>query len=358
MIRKYFSVSVLLVVAVLLSVSVHAQNKNNSSLFDNEDILNITLRGSLKKLLNNRSDQTPFYPISLLFSNGENNEQSIPVEVKTRGHSRKLLNNCSYPPLLLHFINPEQLKNSMFSEQNKMKLVMPCKGDEYVVKEWLVYKLYNLFTPLSFKARLVKVKLEDDSQKPKNIPSFYGILLEEEKQLAKRNHLVAITRNTNPKNTDKETFLQMAVFEYMIGNTDWSVQYQQNIKLLAKDSVSTPFAVPYDFDNSGFVSAPYAKPAEELELPSVIERRYRGYCITDMMAFNETINKFNLLKSDIYQLYTSCPLLDTKSIKQTTAFLDKFFVTINDIGAWQKDFSYPCDPNGTGNVVIKGLKGN
>lgn len=356
MIRKYFSVSVLLVVAVLLSVSVHAQNKNNSSLFDNEDILNITLRGSLKKLLNNRSDQTPFYPISLLFSNGENNEQSIPVEVKTRGHSRKLLNNCSYPPLLLHFINPEQLKNSMFSEQNKMKLVMPCKGDEYVVKEWLVYKLYNLFTPLSFKARLVKVKLEDDSQKPKNIPSFYGILLEEEKQLAKRNHLVAITRNTNPKNTDKETFLQMAVFEYMIGNTDWSVQYQQNIKLMAKDSLGISYTLPYDFDHSGFVSAPYAKPAEELEMSTIRERRYRGFCMPDLKGFDKTLTKFNSLKTDIYQLVTNCKLLDAKNIKNTIQFLDDFYITINNPKMWQKDFAYPCDPNGTGNVVIKGLK--
>lgn len=353
--RKYFSGSVLCAAAVLLSVTVQGQDKIKSSLFENEDILEFTLRGSLKKLLNNRSDQSPYYPMSLLFNNGKNNEQSIPVEAKTRGHSRKLLNNCSYPPLLLHFIKSDQLKNSMFSEQNKIKLVMPCKGDEYVVKEWLVYKLYNLLTPLSFKARLVKVKLED-TQKPKNIPSFYGILLEEEKQLAKRNDLVAISRNSNPRNTDKETFLLMAVFEYLIGNTDWSVEFQQNIKLIAKDSVSIPFTVPYDFDNSGIVSAPYGKPAEELELASVNERRYRGYCITDMKVFNETINKFNLLKKDIYQLYYNCKLLDSKSIKQTTAFLDKFYATINNSGAWQKYFSYPCDPNGTGNVIIKGLK--
>lgn len=349
--------SVLLVVAVIFSVTVHAQNKTKNALFAKDDILDITLRGSLKKLLNNRSDESPYHPLSLLFNNGENNTQSIPVEAKTRGHSRKSLNNCSYPPLLLHFINSDHLKNSMFSEQNKMKLVMPCQGEEYVVKEWLVYKLYNLFTPLSFKARLVKVKLED-TLKPKNIPSFYGILLEEEKQVAKRNQLVTITRNSNPRSTDKETFLLMAVFEYMIGNTDWSVQYQQNIKLMARDSVSTPFTIPYDFDNSGMVSAPYGKPAEELELPSVKVRRYRGYCITDMNVFNKCIAKFNSLKKDIYQLYTSCTLLDPKSIKRTTQFLDEFYTTINDPESWQKDFSYPCDPNGTGNLIIKGLKGN
>ena len=106
------------------------------------------------------------------------------------------------------------------------------------------------------------------------------------------------------------------------------------------------------------VSTPYGKPAEELELPSVMVRRYRGYCITDMKVFTKAIAKFNSLKKEIYQLYTGCTLLDPKSIKRTTQFLDEFYTTINDPESWQKVFSYPCDPNGTGNVIIKGLKEN
>ena len=355
--KNNFSGSVLLVAAVLFLHTAHAQDKTKPSLFDKDEILDITLRGSLKELLNNRSDQTPYHPLNLLYNNADNTVQSIPVEAKTRGHSRKSMNGCSYPPLQIHFINSDQQKNSMFSGQNKMKLVMPCQGEEYVVKEWLVYKLYNLFTPLSFKARLVRVKLEDP-QKPKNIPPFYGIFLEEEKQVAKRNQLVNITRNINPRAADQEMFLLMAVFEYMIGNTDWSVQYQQNIKLMAKDSVSTPFTIPYDFDNSGIVSTPYGTPAEELELRSVRIRRYRGYCMADMKVFDKTLAKFNSLKKEIYQLYAGCTLLDAKSIKTTLQFLDDFYKTINDPVALKKDFLYPCDPNGTGNVVIKGLKGN
>lgn len=355
--RTQLLLYVLLVGAVIFSVTVQAQDKTKRSLFDNDDILDITLRGSLKELFNNRSDQTPYRPLSLIYNNADNTIQSIPVEAKTRGHSRKSLNNCSYPPILLHFVSSDQLKTSLFNGQKKLKLVMPCQGEEYVVKEWLVYKLYNLFTPLSFKARLVRIKL-DNPEKPKNIPPFYCIFLEEEIQLAKRNQLINITRDINPRMANQEIFLQMSVFQYLIGNTDWSVQYQQNIKLLAKDSLSTPITVPYDFDNSGIVNAPYAAPAEELELPSVKVRRYRGYCIADLKVFNKIISKFNSLKKDIYQLYTTCPLLDSKSIKRATQFLDEFYATINDSRAWQKDFSYPCDPNGTGNVIIRGMKGN
>ena len=350
----------LLAFSFLVLICSHAQVKTDakpkSILFDKDDVMDITLSGSLKELMNDRSsDQSSYHPLNLLYKQAENMEQSLSVEVKTRGHFRKMKENCNYPPLLLHFFPTDPLKASVFNGQDKVKLVMPCQGEEFLVKEWLVYKLYNLFTPLSFRARLVKVKLED-TKKPKLMLPFYGILLEEEKQVARRNQLVDITRKVNPAQTDRETYLQMAVFEYFIGNTDWSVQYQQNIKLMAKDSIEIPFTIPYDFDHSGFVGAPYAKPAEELEMSNIKERRYRGFCMPDLKGFDKTLVKFNSLKTDIYQLVTHCKLLDAKNIKNIIQFLDDFYTTINSSKMWQKDFAYPCDPNGTGNVVIKGLK--
>ena len=105
------------------------------------------------------------------------------------------------------------------------------------------------------------------------------MLLEDENKMAKRNGGISITRKMRPNQTEPNTFLTMAVFQYLIGNTDWSVQYMQNIKLVAADSIAVPVAVAYDFDHSGMVNAPYAKPAEELRMSSVRERRYRGYCI-------------------------------------------------------------------------------
>jgi len=126
--------------------------------------------------------------------------------------------------------------------------------------------------------------------------------------------------------------------------------------LLAADSTAVPIAVPYDFDHAGVVGAPYAKPAEELHMNSVRERRYRGYCIPDMKRFDDVIAFYNHLRTDIYKLYADCPLLDIKYVKATTLYFDEFYNTINNPVALQKEFSYPCDKNGTGNVVIKGLK--
>ncbi|MBK7650459.1 MAG: hypothetical protein IPJ20_06470 [Flammeovirgaceae bacterium] len=158
-------------------------------------------------------------------------------------------------------------------------MVTPCQGDKYVVYEYLVYKLYNLISPMSFNARLVKMTFENLNGKGKNSEPLYGLLIEDETKMAQRNNTVAIDRTmVRPEQTQSKEFLSMAVFEYLIGNTDWSVQYRQNVKLIAPDSLSRPYAVPYDFDHAGIVSAPYAKPAEQLLLTSTRERRYRGFC--------------------------------------------------------------------------------
>lgn len=232
---------------------------------------------------------------------------------------------------------------------------MPCKGTQFVVYEWLVYRLYNVITPKSFRARLVKVKMVS-SKNNKGPDPFYGILLEDEKQMAKRNGTISLKKGRRPEQTDSSSFITMAVFEYMIGNTDWSVQFLQNIKLISADSNAVPVTVPYDFDMAGIVNSPYARPADELKMYSVRERRYRGYCIQDLKKFDTVIEFYNKRKEDIYAIYTNCPLLDTKYVKSTIKFLDDFYSTINNPDALKKDFQYPCDPNGTGNVVIRGLK--
>ncbi len=328
---------------------------DETGLFDSDEILDITLAGDLRKLLRDKSDDPKYYPLTLSYTDAEGREVVIPAEAKTRGNFRRRLGDCSHLPLMIKFSKEGDQSNTLFEEQRKLKLVMPCKGEQYVIHEWLVYKIYNLVTPKSFRTRLVKVTL-DNTGKKKDAPPFYGFLLEEEKQMAKRNGLKPVERKLQPYEVERDAFLEMAVFEYLIGNTDWSIQYMQNIKLLAEDSLSTPTAVPYDFDQSGIVSAPYARPAVELKMKSVRERRYRGFCIRNPQMFEEVIARYNELKPDIYRIYTDCELLDKKYIESTVRFLDEFYETINDPEKWQKEFAYPCDPRGTGNVVIRGLQ--
>ncbi len=329
----------------------------SSNLFDADEVIALNLRGDLKTVFKDRGEDSQYHPATVQYQS-DLQTINIPIKIKTRGHFRKMSSNCKYPPILLNFKKSSIPNSSVFKGLDKVKLVTPCQGEKYVIHEYLVYKLYNLITPRSFKARLVKVVFQDTVKNKSSLP-YYGIILEEEVQMARRNQSSSLEKiGLRPESTQKVDFLKMAVFEYMIGNTDWSVQYQQNIKLILTDSTSLPVTVPYDFDHAGIVRAPYAKPAPELKLSSTLRRRYRGYCMPEMNQFTAVFGTFNQLKDDFYALYDGNPLLSSSYQSQTLKFLDQFYETINDPKKALKAFSYPCDRSGTGNIVIQGLKKN
>jgi hypothetical protein len=282
----------------------------SQGLFEGDSVLDLRISGNLRELMSDRSETPADHAMDLSYTE-DGKVVALPVKMRTRGHFRKTMGDCTYPPLLIQFTPSDALAGSLFREQQKMKLVVPCSGDQYVVKEWLAYKIYNLVTPFSFRARLVRVTLSD-TRTGKEAAPFYGVLLEEEGQMARRNGMSAVSRNIQPEKCEAATFLDMAVFEYLIGNTDWSVQFGQNIKLLGKDSLSIPITVPYDFDQCGLVNAPYAKPAEELELSNVQVRRYRGYCVKDPAAFDSSFARFTRIRPEISGLVASNTVLSEK----------------------------------------------
>ena len=356
MIKGSLSVKVLTSTVVLL-LWFQDRFGQSEGLFDREDILEMTLRGDFKSLSKNISGEAIYFDFSINYLDERLGEKtSIPLRIKTRGHFRREMKICDFPPILLNFTK-ENVKNTIFQEQDKLKLVMPCQGEKYVIREYYVYKLYSLFTPKSFKVRLVRLNIEDQSDKPKEYEPILAFLIEEEEQMARRNQMTSFDKDfIQPQVIEPEEFQRMAVFQYLIGNTDWSVQYRQNIKLIHTPDHIDPIPVPYDFDHAGIVRAPYAKPAPELKLASVTDRRYRGYCVEEMQNFEKTFLEFNAKKDAIYSLYSESKILDEKSVKSTLKFLDDFYTTINTPKRAKTDFQYPCQEDGTGNVVIKGLK--
>ncbi|MEP6583352.1 MAG: hypothetical protein ABJA90_03755 [Ginsengibacter sp.] len=326
----------------------------DSRLFDSDDILHFKLTGRINDLFTDRKDNMVYHPLLLQYQGKDSNTIAIHIKAKARGNFRRLKENCKWPPLMLNMPQKEKLKNSIFINQNKLKLVVPCQGDEYVVREYLVYKLYNLFTERSFRARLAQVEFEDSTGQRKN-ETRYCILLEDELAMAQRNKASLVSRKQIlMEKTNRMEFTKMAVFQYMIGNTDWSVPYLQNIKLLSNDSSTLPYTVPYDFDHAGIVNAPYAGAAPELEISSILERIYRGYCNRLNMDFIETFELFNQKKNDIYNVFTSCQLLNSKYQKFVTRFLDDFYKTINNNKSIENEFQKPC--RATVRIELKGLK--
>ncbi len=348
-IRTAFNLSISL---LLFSSTVQAQE----GLFDSKELLKLKIKGNIEALMSDRGEDASYHDLSIEYYTVGMQTLTVDLKARTRGNFRRQKANCVYPPILLNFKkSDEKTQTSIFKGQDQMKLVTPCQGDKYVVREHMVYEVYNLFTDQSFKSRLVELTFIDEESEKESKPQ-YGVILESEEGMAERNAMeVNKSLGVLPQKTDVKSFHRMAVFQYFIGNTDWSVQYRHNIKLMAKDSTMNPIPVPYDFDHAGLVYTPYAKPAPALELLAVQERRYRGYCQGAMTIFEPVFEEFNSRKTEIYNLYTSNKYLTGSYKNWARRYLDKFYKVINNPKKSKREFIYPCDPNGTGNVVIRGM---
>jgi hypothetical protein len=157
------------------------------------------------------------------------------------------------PPIMLNF----RLGNSpRLRSLKKLKLVCGCEtsndDEQLIIKEYLAYKMYNLLTEKSFRVRLVKIKYEDTRGKIKPYTQF-GFLLEDVDELAARNKCVEVEGGQwLTESTDRDQMTLVAIFEYMIGNTDWSVPHYHNVKLmrLVSSPIAPPYVVPYDFNSA------------------------------------------------------------------------------------------------------------
>lgn len=322
-------------------------------LFKSNDTLNFTVYANLKPLLKDRGDDAQNHWGKVKYINNKNKLKEIPIKVKVRGNFRRLAVNCSFPPLLLDF-NKKKKGNSIFNKQNKLKLVTHCLRNDYIMEEYLVYKIYNLITKNSFKTCLANVTYEDSTGKQAS-QTRLAFLIEDDDDLAKRLHSKYLKESLFRQNqVDTLKMATVSVFQYLIGNTDWSVPFQHNIKMYIKKG-KPAFPVPYDFDHAGIVNAHYAIPAEQLtEITSVRHRLYRGFAYSPEI-FQIVFDKFKTIKPEIYALYKGNPELESNYIKSTLKYLDEFYETIDNTKAVKREFIEQGLKNmGPGSIQIKG----
>jgi hypothetical protein len=219
-----------------------------------------------------------------------------------------------------------------------MKVVTECRTsavyEDYVLREYLTYKLYQQLTDLSFKVRLIHLTTVDTGTKKKKTNSSYAFLIEEVDDLAKRNGLDHLDTETAGANSIfDENMAMISIFQYMIGNTDWSVAGAHNLKLFKDDDPVQlkAFAVPYDFDYSGLVNAPYATPTPGLGISNVRTRYFKSPCY-DAETFNSVIQKFVSKKDRMFDMLDGFPHLSDGSKKDLRNFLAGFFKQIESKG--------------------------
>lgn len=321
-----------LLLAFIISSSFlsSAQTKVDSiKFFTDEDIVEISLSTDIRKLQNEKLPDV-FQEAEVTLTLPGSTPIKEAITVGARGHFRR--EQCNIPPIMMDFKNST---SPLLSPLGKLKLVIACgpKADDeqLVLKEFLVYKIYNLLEDKSFRVRLVKMNYNDTRGKVKPFTQ-YAFLLEDDKDLATRNGCIKKDKATyNTESTNRSLMTKVAVFEYMISNGDWSVPGNHNIKLIydKENTNALPFVVPYDFDHSGFVNAGYALPSEILGTEAVTERVYRGFP-RSMEELQLTFDLFKAKKDAIMSLINNFTLLKENYRKEATRYLEEFYKTINN----------------------------
>ena len=316
----------------------------NHALFDSEDILELTLTSDLTVVRKDIGEKRTYHPANISYQNEEGDLVSIDLKVKTRGNSRRSKNMCNFPPLRLNF-KKDNTSATIFEGQDKLKLVVHCQENdeeykEYMIREYLVYKAYELLSDMSFRVRLFKIKYVDTGGKKKQTER-YGFIIEDQRFLAERlGGTMLKDKKIHAESMDKTNVDIVSVFQYMIGNLDWSVKENHNMKLCYIEG-NLPYCIPYDFDLTGIVHTEYALPPEMLPVNSVRNRLFRGYCRT-AEEFETTFKVFLEIKEELYKLYQDSDLLSNQYIKSTLKYLDDFYEVINDPKLVKREFLKKC----------------
>lgn len=255
------------------------QTEKVSKLFRSQRILPIKLSYSNKNIKKETNDST-YLDTNIFYQIEDGSWKDLDVGLRVRGNFRLI--NCYFPPIKVK-INKSVSKGTLFEGNKKLKLVLPCtskKGtNDYVVKEYMAFKLYEIISFYHFKTRMVDISFTEPKGNKTKKYNIKGFFIEDDKNVAKRCGGKVLKRRIHPKVQDPVTSVQNSFFQYMIGNTDYSTYVQHNEKLLFVNKSFVP--LPYDFDMSGLVNTYYSVVSvindEQLPISSVRERLYRGF---------------------------------------------------------------------------------
>jgi hypothetical protein len=321
---------------VPLQAQAHA-----SRLFQTHEPLVLQVKTDLRALFRDRGDERIEHDGILRYGTA-GDTGSLEITLRTRGIFR--LKRCAFPPLRLD-LPRKKLDATPFAGQDKLKLVTHCQSDRLyernLLKEYALYRVFNALTDTSHRVRLAMVTYIDTARA--DTITRYGFLIESDAELARRigTQVVEIA-NLHDALTEPSYMTLVAVFEYLIGNTDWSVWGRHNIVIL-RDSGPPQrfFGVPYDYDFSGAVGAPYAIPPEQLPIKSVRERLYRGFCQPDSVLM-PVLARFRATKDSIYAAVRAVPDLREADAHSLLSYFDDFFRAIDDPGIVRREFVRRC----------------
>ena len=299
-----------------------------SGLFTSHEVIELTLATDFVKLTADRGLESEYRPAVLTVTADDGAPRVIDMKVKTRGHFR--LETCRFPPLKVN-LPKNSLGGTVFDGQDKIKMVSHCRDrdtdEQNVLEEYLAYRTYNAVTDNSFRVRLARVTYVDSRGKDDPV-TRYAFFIEEKEAVAERlGGMMLEVPQVHPSNLGAEASARMALFQYLVGNTDWDMVYFHNVKLL-RTSEGIHIPVPYDFDFTGLVAASYAKSDKRLGLRTIKDRRYRGFCRPEV-DFSTIYSEFTELRPELEEIYSGLEGLTENKRKDALKYLDGFYDIIS-----------------------------
>jgi hypothetical protein len=251
-----------------------------------------------------------------------------PVRIKARGIFRR--DNCTVPPFWLN-IRFSEIEAESLRGITKLKMVIRCKSarqyEDYVLREYLVYKIYNLISPISYRVRLIRLRIINTAKDNEETVDW-AFLIEPDELMERRLSGKMIKSDMlSMRTVNRELMDRVAMFQYMIGNGDYSVTGRHNLKIIALESPDDPqgfIPIPYDFDYTGLVNAHYAVPGENLGITSVRERYFLGPCREREIQEN-TVSEFSSYQEGIIELIRNFEYLEEDEKDDMIEYISSYF---------------------------------
>lgn len=296
-------------------------------LFNDDQLLEVSLSFDITTFLAEKPADE-YMSAKLVLNTGRPDSLQLDILLRARGNYR--YRNCPFPPVRLnlaesgsHFSDLEQMDN--------LKMVTHCRDDEeymvYLLREYLVYRLYNVITDNSFRVRLLRVHYNDTGSGDNSFTSLAFVIepvdvVETRLKFDEKEEEGVEMNELDPVNNSR-----LAMFQFMIANSDWFVTTTHNIKLFKpsdEDPENDYIAIPYDFDYSGFVYANYALPRRDMKIEELRKRTYSGICPPD----NETemvLEEFKKHRRELLREISSLEQLDAIHRIDLKRFIRSFY---------------------------------
>jgi len=305
-------------------------------LFTSEAPLDIVLELPLDTILKQAAER-PEVEGQLRYVDSTGQPVLLDVQITTRGNSR--LEQCRFPPLSIS-IKKKQAADTLFAGQKKLKLVTHCqnqgKYQQYLLQEYSIYRAFNVLSDVSFRVRYLNISYRN-SEKSGRPTDANAFLIESINEVADRSELQRHkVEFVSAVQLDAAYATMSAMFQFLIGNTDWSVlrgadeaRCCHNGRVLSATKERTDWrVVPYDFDQAGLINTSYAQPGEKLPIRSVRQRLYRGRC-AHIAEIPATVQLFNGRRAALESMLLG-ENLDGDRRKAARKYVDDFYAIINN----------------------------